>query len=486
MTVADLTMLLPLIVLSGSIVVIMLVIAFYRNHVLTLLMTMCSLALCLLTLSASSSASPAEIKSYLIVDGYSLFYMGLLFAASVAVAMLSYGYLEGRRCVKEEFYPILLIATLGSAILVSSSHFVSFFLGLELLSVSLYVLIGYVRSGVNSVEAGIKYLILAATSVAFLLFGMALVNADLGTMELSRIATMVNSASRSYTPLFLAGLAMIVIGIGFKLAIVPFHLWTPDVYEGAPAPVTGFIATASKGAVFALLLRYFSLLNLDGFRPLFLVFGGIAIASMFVGNLLALLQDNVKRMLAYSSIAHIGYLLVALLASGKLAPVAVTFYLVAYFITTLGAFGIITVLSGKEDERDQLADYRGLVFRHPWLAGVFTAMLLSLAGIPLTAGFIGKFYVISAGVGSSLWLLVIALIINSAIGLFYYLRVIVAMYSKSLEEGPPQQVPGHAPAASFSLAAGLSLTTLTVLLIWIGVYPSPLISFIQTMVANLI
>jgi len=272
-----------------------------------------------------------------------------------------------------------------------------------------------------------------------------------------------------------AGMAMIIVGIGFKLAVVPFHMWTPDVYEGAPAPVTAFIATVSKGAVFALLLRYFTLVDVRLNGSLFLIFTVIAIASMFFGNLLALLQNNVKRILAYSSIAHFGYLLIAFLASKEYAFMAVSFYLSAYFVTTLGAFGIITVLSGSQREIDRIEDYLGMAFRRPWLSGVFIAMLLSLAGIPLTAGFIGKFYIAKAGIGSSLWLLVIMLVINSAIGLFYYLRVVVALFREP--DGNEHSV---APL-KVSLADGITLAVLTILLLWIGVYPATLIELIQVL-----
>jgi NADH-quinone oxidoreductase subunit N len=365
----------------------------------------------------------------------------------------------------------LLLATLGSMTLVASSHFVSFFLGLEILSVSLYAMIAYTRARPISVEAGIKYLILAAASAAFLLFGIALVYAETGTMEFARIATALRANSADV--IALAGLAMIVVGVGFKLALVPFHLWTPDVYEGAPAPVTAFVATVSKGAMFALLLRYSNLLGIQTYYSLFIAFSVIAIASMLVGNLLALLQNNVKRILAYSSIAHLGYLLVAFLASGALAVIAVAFYLTAYFVTTLGAFGVVTLLSDADRDADRIDDYRGLFHRHPWLAGIFTAMLLSLAGIPLTAGFVGKFYLVAAGVGSALWLLVIVLVVASAIGLFYYLRIVVAMY-----QPPPEGAP--APArVSLPIAGSVTLAVLTLLLVWLGVYPTPFIQMIQ-------
>jgi NADH-quinone oxidoreductase subunit N len=245
------------------------------------------------------------------------------------------------------------------------------------------------------------------------------------------------------------------------------------------------IATVSKGAVFALLLRYFASIHTQAYESLMVIFTALAIASMFVGNLLALRQNDVKRLLAYSSIAHLGYLLVAFLASGPEAATAVTFYLVAYFITTLGAFGVVTVLSGKDRDAGPLDDFRGLAWRRPWLAGVLTAMLLSLAGIPLTAGFVGKFYVLTAGVRADLWALVLVLVVNSAIGLFYYLRVVVAIYGPPPGEVPAETAEPSVPRVSLPLLGSLSLAALTLLLAWLGVYPSPMIRLIETVVADL-
>jgi NADH-quinone oxidoreductase subunit N len=306
---------------------------------------------------------------------------------------------------------------------------------------------------------------------------MALIYSQTGSLQFQRIA----SAWAGGNPAFLvAGTALLITGIGFKLSLVPFHMWTPDVYEGAPAPVAGFVATVSKGAVFALLLRYFIQADIGARPDMVTMLGIVALVSMIVGNLLALLQNNVKRILAYSSIAHMGYLLVALLASGPLALAAASYYLVAYFVTTLGAFGVIAALSECERDTDLLEEYRGLGWQRPWMAGVFAAMLLSLAGIPLTAGFIGKFYVLAAGVGSSLLILVIALVLTSVIGLFYYLRVIMTMYSARAT------APGEVVAARETpLAAGVVLFALTVLLLWLGVYPVPLMRLIEATVASL-
>jgi NADH-quinone oxidoreductase subunit N len=255
---------------------------------------------------------------------------------------------------------------------------------------------------------------------------------------------------------------------------VPFHFWTPDVYQGAPAPVSAFIATVSKGAMFALLVRFMDGATLQRSNHLILVFGLIAVASMFAGNLLALLQNNIKRLLAYSSIAHLGYLLIAFIASGKHAVPAVIFYLVAYFITMLIAFGTVIILSDGQRDADRMEDYRALFWHRPWLAGSFTAALLSLAGIPLTGGFVGKFYVLLAGADSTLWTLVIILVINSVIGLFYYLRVIVTIFSAP-------QADKQVPIKRAPLTACLTMTVLTLCLFWLGVVPGTLLDVIYEM-----
>jgi NADH-quinone oxidoreductase subunit N len=468
---ADVITLLPLIVLAGTSVLAMVGIAVHRSHGFTLGLTLAGLSAAFGCIWIAAPLAPRQVTPLLVIDHYSLFYFGLLIAADLAVALLAYDYLAKVDINREELYILLLIATLGAAVLVASSHFASFFLGLEMLSVSLYAMVSYLRLRRQPLEAGIKYLILAAASAAFLLFGMALVYADLATMEFGRMAEILGMGHANDVVL-ISGLALIITGIGFKLAVVPFHLWTPDVYEGAPAPVTAFIATVSKGAMFALLLRYFYRSGATNHQIL-LVFTIIAIASMLAGNLLALLQSNVKRILAYSSIAHMGYLLVAFLASGELAVEAVTFYLVAYFITTVGAFGVVTALSTGDREAEDINDYCGLFWRRPALAGVFTVMLLSLAGIPVTAGFIGKFYIVAAGASSATWALIIILVVSSVIGLFYYLRIIAVMYGTA----EPSSI---AILSSSSSAAGVVLGALTGLLIWFGVYPEPLLRLIQS------
>jgi len=290
------------------------------------------------------------------------------------------------------------------------------------------------------------------------------------------MATLIGEGTLS-RELMLPGITLIITGFGFKLALVPFHFWTPDVYQGAPAPVAAYVATVSKGAMFALLLRFVGTSALKVYTEVPTIFTIIAVSSMFAGNILALLQNNVKRILAYSSIAHLGYILVAFLAGGQFGALAVTFYLVAYFITIIGAFGVVAVLSGEDSDAENIDNYRGLFWRRPVLAAVFTVMLLSLAGIPVTAGFIAKFYIVTAGASSSIWALIIILVITSAIGLFYYLRVIVALYGDG----------SKAPAAGYSLAPleNIVLGLLTVVLLLFGVFPAPLLNLIRTVITGL-
>lgn len=508
MIVDDLLTISPLIVLTLAPVIVMLSAAFHRSHGLALGLTLAGLATATGTLFVAASQHQRQVTPLLLLDDYALFFIGLLAVATALVAVLSWGYLQQRRVRPEEYYVLLLTATLGGATLVASTHFASFFLGLEILSVSLYTLIAYPIYARRLVEAAVKYLVLAGSTSAFLVFGMAIVYVDTGVMTVSGLAPYLGLDPSGSHVVTAIGLVLLLVGVGFKLALVPFHLWTPDVYEGAPAPVTAYIATVSKGAVFALLLRYLHGVSLSPDSGLFLIFAGIAISSMLAGNLLALRQDNVKRMLAYSSIAHLGYLLVAFLATER-AGTAVTFYLVVYFATTLAAFGVVTALSTCMREAEWIEDYRGLARSQRWTASAFTIALFSLAGMPLTMGFIGKLYLITAGAGSALWALVIALVVTSAIGLYYYSRVIITMWVSEPEKetrgndlgadmrtnpllrelmstflhGVPTDQRPDGPVVG--RPAGVVLAGLTVFLLVFGVYPEPLIRLIEHAVATL-
>jgi NADH-quinone oxidoreductase subunit N len=464
MSAHDLTLLLPVILIAATSILLMLIVAIKRSHPLTFAVSLVGIVVAFISLWPAAEAGPRPVSTLLVIDQFALFYMGLLLASTAAILLYSYGYLDTQQEHKEEFYILVLLAAAGGMVLVASSHFASFFLGLEILSIALYGLVAYVRTGSRPLEAGMKYLVLASSSGAFLLFGMALIYSEAGSLEFGRISTVLRSQPAINNGLLLAGATLMMTGIGFKLALVPFHLWTPDVYQGAPLPVAALVATVSKASVFALLLRW--LHPFSGGGPLWIVLAVSAAASMLAGNLLALFQNNVKRILAYSSIAHMGYFFVAILAAGRLGFEAATYYLIAYLVTITGAFAVLTVVCSDGAESCEIADFRGLFWRRPVLTGVFTAMLLSLAGIPLTAGFLGKFYVLTAGVSSATWGLVFVLIISSVIGLFYYLRIVVALYAPALEHARPAGEPRT------GLPAMLSLTALAVFLFCFGVYPT--------------
>jgi NADH-quinone oxidoreductase subunit N len=493
---ADLLALLPFLLLGGSAILVMLGIAWRRHHGGSALLGAAGLALTLASLPVAAREAPRPVTRLLLIDGFALYFMGLVCVASLVVVVLAHGYFRDRGGQREELYVLVLLATLGSAVLAASVHFASLFLGLELLSISLYALVAYPRASEPALEAGLKYLILAAASSAFLLFGMALVYARTGGLDFPALraglpggpALASGSGPGGEGVLVAAALGLLFAGIGFKLALVPFHAWTPDVYAGAPAPVTAFVASVSKGGVVAVTLRLFDQAG-EGIDALFVPLAAVAIASMLAGNLLALQQDDVKRLLAYSSIAHFGYLLVALIAAVPLRAEATAYYLAAYVVTILIAFGVVAVLSTGDADASALDDYRGLFWRRPWLAVLFTASLLSLAGIPLTAGFLGKVYVLLAGVEAASWLLVLALVAGSAIGLFPYLRVVLVLFA-------PLDQPGDRPAArGAALANGsaapalrplpaLSVAVLSLLavpLLWLGVHPEPLMRLIQAL-----
>src|SRR5688572_7130366 len=474
----DFMSIVPLFILTSAAILILFSIAVKRNHKVIYLITTVSLAADFVYLALYKAEAKWIIEPLFIFDGFGTFNTGLILLTALAVTMISYAYFEQREERKEEYYILLILATLGAVVLVISKHFISLFLGLEILSVSLYSMIAYLRKRERSDEAGIKYLILAAFSSAFLLFGMALVYVTAGAMEYVQIAQYLSSTPEMPLIIF-AGFGLMTVGIGFKLGVVPFHMWAADVYEGAPAPVTAFIATVSKGGMMALLVRFFTEINGYQYQPLILVFTIVAISSMFIGNFLALRQENVKRILAYSSIAHLGYLLVAFLAGGKLGIEAVSFYLVAYFITSTGAFGVLATLSDKDRDAELLDDYRGLFWTRPWTATMFTAMLFSLAGIPLTAGFIGKFYLVAAGVNANQWLLVVMLAVNSAIGLYYYIKIIATMAEP--HEAEREETDQLQP--SIYIISGVTMSILTLLLIWIGVQPSAIMVLIRNLVS---
>ena len=472
--------LLPLLITAATAIAVMLAIAWHRDHDLSFVVTSVGLTLALVSIVPALRVAPLDVTPLLRLDAFAYFYSAVVLVATLACVTLAHAYLgekadaEGFPGNREEFHLLMALSAAGGLVLVSAQHLAGFFVGLELLSVPVYGLVAYAFFNKRSLEGGIKYMVLSAAASAFLLFGMALLYAESGSLSFAGIGASL--AAQGSSILVQAGIGMMLIGLGFKLSLAPFHLWTPDVYEGAPAPAATFLATVSKVAVFAVLLRLYQLSPATSGGWLNDALSLIAIASILIGNLLALNQSNLKRLLGYSSIAHFGYLLVALVASKGLAVEAIGVYLVTYVLTTLGAFGVITLMSSpfKGRDADALYEYRGLFWRRPYLTAVLTVMMLSLAGIPLTAGFIGKFYVIASGVESQLWWLLGALIIGSAVGLFYYLRVMVTLYL--VEPGLRRH---DAPINWGQRAGGVMLLAIAVLAFLLGVYPQPLLELVQ-------
>lgn len=471
--------LLPILITAATIVVVMMAIAIRRNHWWTGTLTVSGLNLAFIACIYVwwRGGGTQMVTPLLVIDHFALFYMGLIIVCTLACSTLSQAYLAEYKGNREEMYLLLLIATLGGLVLVSSRNFVSFFIGLELLSVPLYGMIAYPHhEDRRALEGGIKYMVLSAMASAFILFGMALIYARTGTLAFLPMAQDMASAQTLHDTLLLTGGGMLLVGIGFKLSLVPFHLWAADVYEGAPAPVAAWVSTASKTAMFALLLRLFVEAGLYHSQAFLDILTALALLSIVVGNVLALMQQNLKRLLAYSSIAHFGYILIAMIAAGALAVEAVGVYLITYVVTMLAAFGVVSLMSSPlgANDADQLFDYRGLFWRRPYLSSILTVALLSLAGIPLTAGFIGKFYIALAGVGSNLWLLLALLVIGSAVGLFYYLRAMIALFLR-----PRWVQPYMAHMNWAARAGGVAMVALAVLMLLLGIYPSPAINMIK-------
>ncbi|MDG2089146.1 MAG: NADH-quinone oxidoreductase subunit N [Arenicellaceae bacterium] len=474
----------PLVV-SIVALILMMQIAFKRHAIVSWLLGCTGFILAILALKPMADIVPKMVTPLLLSDQYSLFFSALILFSGLITTLLAKDYLQNRRGENEEFYLLLLLSSLGAMILVSATHVASFLLGMELLGVALYALIAYPERGQLPLEAAIKYLILSGAASAILLFGFALIYAVLGTLSFVGIGqALTQPILEDQQLLILLGTAMVFTGIGFKLSLVPFHMWTPDVYQGAPVPVTGFLATVSKGAIFAALLRLFIDAELYQYQGLMLSLSVLAIASMLAGNLLALKQDNLKRILAYSSIAHIGYLFITLIVYGVLqqpglAVEAATFYLSAYIITSLAAFSLLSIISSNisETDLDDISHIQGLFWRQPMLALMLTIALLSLAGIPLTVGFIGKFYIFTAGIEGSLWVLLAALIIGSGISIYYYLRIVFQMTMKEPAggSGAANMDPN---SVRLSVLSKFVVWLLIFMMLYLGVLPQTLMEYL--------
>ena len=400
----------------------------------------------------------ALFEGMFVHDGLTVFFTLLFCAVGVVSVLFAWHYNKRTRIGQPEFYSLLLTAVLGMVVMAASNDLITIFLGLELMSLSLYVMVGFRRNLLESNEAALKYFLLGAFASAFLLYGIALLYGATGTTNLQRIGDFLGDTPLGRQPLILMGSLLVFTGFLFKVAAVPFHMWTPDAYQGAPTSVTGFMSAGAKAAGFAALLRILvrALPSLQhDWQPLLAV---VAMLTMTVGNVTALLQNNVKRMLAYSSIAHAGYILVALAAGGREGSAAAVFYLAAYSFMNLGAFALLTMMGRGSDEPVLVSDLAGLGFRQPLAGLALTLFMVSLGGIPPTAGFMGKVLVFGAAVKAGLvWPLVVVGVLNSVISVFYYLRITVALYMRE-PEGEPVALSLNAPAvAALLLTAAATL-----------------------------
>lgn len=459
----------PILMLSLTAVVLMIQASIKRNQSVAWVITAVGF---LLTLWSASYARDfiQPVTILLEVDHWSLFFTSLILMASLVTLVLSKETFSSEGERKEEYYLLLVLSVLGAVVLIQSSHMVSLLLGMELMGVALYAMIAFPERGQLPLEGAVKYLVLSACASAMLLYGFALIYAATGELSYAGIGARAALAYAENPMLMMAGSAMVLAGIGFKLSVAPFHMWTPDVYEGAPTPVTGFLATVSKSAVFVALSRFYIDGALYQFSSLNTALVVLAIASMLVGNWLALRQKNIKRLLAYSSIAHFGYLLVVLIAltylEADLVSQSITFYLTAYIVTTLAAFTIVSMVAGEDTAKQNISAFAGLFWSRPLEASALTVAMLSLAGIPLTAGFMAKFFVITVGIQSGLWGLLAVLVIASAIAIYYYLRIIFAMTQSA-------QTSGNSANWQEKLAAIVLMASILAL----GSWPQPFIAY---------
>jgi len=410
-----------------------------------------------------------------VVDDFGTFLKYIFLAILLLVSLISLAYTRREEIVAGEYYSLLLFAVFGMMVMVSSNSFVTIFIGLEVMSLSIYILCGLLKGSLRAIESSLKYFLLGSFGTAFFLYGIALIYASAGTIDIQAVRAVAIGKQLGGSAIFLTGMALLIVGFGFKIASVPFHMWTPDVYEGAPTSVTVFMATGVKAAAFGAFLRVFY----TAFYPLITEWSPVlwfmAVLTMCVGNITALLQNNMKRLLAYSSIAHAGYILIAFVTGDRLLSSSVLYYLLAYTFTNLGAFTVVILLGRKGEEHEDIDSYAGLAARHPFIALCMTIFLLSLTGIPPLAGFAGKFYLFSDAIkGQYYWLAVIGML-NSAVAAYYYLRVLMYMYFKEpiKDLGKVDMSPAYVVVMLVSVGA----------LLYLGIFPRGFLLLAQQSVA---
>ena len=468
---------LPTLILIGGAVVSLLVVSLLRRRIAS------SVHAGIAVLSALASGGAAgwlwndladgprtAIAGAIAVDRFSVFFMVVVAVSVLLAALAADGYLQRERLDGPEFYVLMLLSAAGANVMAAANDLIVLFLGLEILSIALYVLAGFHNRRSASSEAAIKYFVLGSFSSAIFLYGIALTYGATGTTNMAGVATYLATNVSTGGGVLLAGTALLLVGLAFKVAAVPFHTWTPDVYQGSPTPATAFMAAAAKAAGFAGLLRLFlstfETMRVD-WRPVVWV---LSILTLVVGSVLAVVQDDVKRLLAYSSVSHAGYVLVGVQAANGQGRAGSLFYLLAYAVMAIGSFAVVSVVGGRGDARHSIVDYRGLASRRPGLALALTVFLLAQAGVPFTTGFVAKFYVITAAVQAESYALAIIAMLAAVVGAFVYLRIVLAMYGPAEDGAEPRRL-------VVGVSAGIALASALVFTLVVGVLPSPVIEF---------
>ncbi|URJ26001.1 NADH-quinone oxidoreductase subunit NuoN [Blochmannia endosymbiont of Camponotus sp.] len=487
MTWTQIILLLPVLIIGMTIVIIMLSIAYRRNLFLHTSLTIFGFSLAIVSIGLVWDQKARDILQLMCVDNFSILYIILVLVSGLSSSVLAYKWLliyPSKN--RDEFYLLLLISSIGGILLATTNHLVILFLGMELISLPLFGLIGYSFFKKFSLEASIKYIILSGVSSSFILFGIALIYAATGFLSFTSISQLLRLhiiASNQSILISTIGLGMMMVGFGFKLSLVPFHLWTPDIYQGAPSSISLYLTTSSKIATISVLIRLFMVFP-NQYNKVFCIFlSGIACCSVLFGNLMAIKQDNIKRVLAYSSIAHTGYVLIGVIAVLQANPIAletIGIYLVSYVLTSIGVFGIISIMSvfyaNEDTDVDSLFLYRGLFWHRPMLSVLFTITILSLAGIPMTLGFIGKFYLFVLGIDSKLWWLTIFIAMSSVISIFYYLRIIINLYLNPIN----RLNINFDSLSNWSVTPdGIIVIIVSFSILFLGLYPKPLIYFMH-------
>jgi NADH-quinone oxidoreductase subunit N len=423
--------------------------------------------------AGADSVQGHAFSNLLVVDGFGTFFRYLVIAIGILTVLASYRYLDLEKAETGEYHALILFSVVGQCLMVAANDLIMIFIGLEISSIATYILAGYLRNDRRNNEAALKYFLLGSFATAFLLYGVALIYGVAGTTKLDEIRTALNNpASAPSFAMVSVAAALMFVGLGFKVSAAPFQIWAPDVYQGAPAPISAFMATGPKAAAFAIFLRIFMTAFQQiagGWEPLIWI---SALLSMTIGNFAALTQPNLKRMLAYSSIAHAGYVLVALAARSEIGTAAAMFYLAAYALMNIGAFAVVIHLAGRGERHLKIEDLAGLGRRQPVTAAMLTIFLMSLIGVPLTGGFFGKFYIFRAALESNLvWLTVLGLL-NSAVAAYYYLRLLVVMYMYE-----PGEVANNLEPLTAGLRAALILPAVGTF--FLGVLPGAVLNFAQ-------